>query len=163
MAERMLSPDEQVLAGATKMAVQAAGGLDVCARETGISTSQLSRCCNPQSRDSITLRDALTIQQIGYGTSGHPAVLRAMARLLGFVVVKLPHCLDDKAGVAECMMQLTRELGDVAGEISAALADDGEVDAREARAILQQMDEMDEVSATLRLLLTRIGHGKVRK
>lgn len=163
MVERVLTPDEQVLAGATKQAIRAAGGLEVCARETGISDSQLSRCCNPQMRDSITLRDALTIEQIAHGTSGHPAILRAMARLLGFVVVKLPSGIDDKAGVAASMMKLTAELGEVAGEISNALANDGEVDAKEAARSLLQLDDLDHASAALRLLLTRIRDGKGRR
>ena len=153
MRDRALTADEQVLARATKLAVQAAGGLEVCARETGLSTSQLSRCCSPNTPDSIAVRDAVTIESIGHGVAGHPHILRAMARLLGFVLVPLPQALGDSSGAAASVMRLTAELGDVANCICAALADDGEIDAPEAERGLLQLGELDAASAGLRLLL----------
>jgi hypothetical protein len=139
MRDRDLTSDEQVLARATKLAVQAADGLEVCSRETGKSDSQLSRCCSPYMPDSLTIRDAVIIESIGYGKAGHPHILRAMARLLGFVVVPLPTVAggDDSLLKTEALR-------------------DGKCDAHEAAGILIQLDEHDTVSARLRCELNAI-------
>jgi len=157
-----LSSEEQALARATKQAIQAAGGLEVCARETGISTSQLSRCCSPHERDSITVRDAATIEAIGHGHDGHPHILRAQARLLGFVLVALPEGPEDADGLMRSMMTLTSELGAVAQAISEALRDQKFTPGEALRA-LAQLDEHDQASAVLRLQLQSIaGNGSTR-
>lgn len=147
-----LSTDEQILAAATKKAIQAAGGLEKCEAETGISDSQLSRCCSPNQRDSITIRDAVTIESIGHGNSGHPHILRAYARLLGFVLIPQPEGPADADGLALSVMTLTSELGDVAQAINDALRD-RVVTAGEVAVALEQLDELDQASATLRLKL----------
>lgn len=149
------TPDEQVLALACKRDVQAAGGLDVCARETGLSDSQISRCCNPQMRDSLSLRDAVTIQSIGHGGADHPHILKAMARLLGYIVVPQPNPRDDADGLGQTVMTLTMELGDVAASVRDALSDDtvtpAEIDRTE-----RELDDLDAASASLRLLLRQM-------
>lgn len=154
-----LTTDEQVLARATKQAIQAAGGLEVCSRETGISTSQLSRCCSPYQRDSLTVRDAHTIEDMAHGKSGHPHILRARARLLGFLMIKLPEATDDPNGLLQSVMTLTAELGDVAQAINDALRDQV-VTPAEAAVAIEQLNQLDEASATLRLQLNSIaGNG----
>ncbi len=147
-----LTPDEQVLASATKKAIKASGGLDDCARETGLSTSQLSRCCSPNERDSITIRDALTIESIGHGAAGHPHILRAYARLMNCVVIPMPDGPDDADGLSQSVMTLTAELGDVAQAIAEAMRD-RIVTPAEVAVALEQLDELDQASATLRLKL----------
>lgn len=150
-----LTPDEQVLARATKLAIQSAGGLDDCSRETGLSTSQLSRCCSPNHRDSITVRDANTIEDMAHGRPGHPHILRARARLLGYVLTKRPETACDAPGLLQSVMSLTAELGDVAQAINDALRDQT-VTPDEAMAALRQLDKLDEASASLRLQLNSI-------
>lgn len=150
-----LSTDEQILAAATKKAIQTADGLERCAEETGISDSQLSRCCSPNHRDSITIRDAVTIESISHGKSGHPHILRAYARLLGFVLIPQPQGPADADGLALSVMTLTAELGDVAQSINEAVRD-GIVTPAEVAVALEQLDELDQASATLRLKLKAI-------
>jgi hypothetical protein len=155
MRDRDLTSDEQVLARATKLAVQAADGLEVCSRETGKSDSQLSRCCSPYMPDSLTIRDAVIIESIGYGKAGHPHILRAMARLLGFVVVPLPTVAGGDDSLLKTVAEMMAELGDVATGVAEALRD-GKCDAHEAAGILIQLDEHDTVSARLRCELNAI-------
>lgn len=156
MRERALTSDEQVLAQATKDAVKAAGGLDVCQRETGKSDTQISRCCSPHQPDSISVRDATIIQAIGHGAPGHPHILRAQARLLGFVCVPLPEVAGDDQALLKTVAEMMAELGDVATEVAAALRDDGICDAAEAKTVLAQLDDHDTVSARLRAQLNAI-------
>jgi hypothetical protein len=150
-----LTSDEQILARATKHAIQAAGGLEVCASETGLSTSQLSRCCSPHERDSLTIRDANTIEAIGNGAAGHPHILRALARLQGYVLIKTPEAHGDTDGLLQSVMELTVELGDVASSIHEAMRD-SDFKPSEAVRSIEQLDELDEASAKLRLKLKAI-------
>ena len=106
--------------------------------------------------DSLTIRDATIIEAIGHGRTGHPHIVRALARLLGGVFVPLPVGPEDPDGIRGSVVTLTCELGDVARAIGDALSDDGEVDAREATDALLQLDELDAASAALRIKLQRI-------
>lgn len=144
-----LSHDEIRLAKATKAAVQAAGGLAACEAETGKSDSQLSRCESPDHYDSLSIRDAVIVDALGHGRPGAPHILWAMAKLGGFVVIPLPQGPRDAAGLMQAAIDLTAELGDVVSVIRDALRD-GEVTAREAGGAIEQLDELDAVSAKLR-------------
>jgi hypothetical protein len=155
MTGAALPTGEQALALATKRAVQAAGGLEHCRSETGLSTSHLSRCESRDHRDSITIRDAATIDAIGHGTAGHPFILKALARQLDHICVPLPSGPEDPDGISATAMELTAELGDVVGSVRLALSD-GEVSKGEAEAALSELDQMDEKSAMLRRKLRAI-------
>ncbi len=152
MRDRALSAEEQVLALATKRAVEAAGGLERCAAETGKSTSQLSRCGSTELPDSMALRDAFTIDALGRGTRGAPFALNALARLHGMILIDGPGAVTDGDCLQASVMELTCELGEVASTIRAATAD-GEWSANEVRATLREFDELDAVSARARAKL----------
>ena len=158
MRERALSAEEQVLAQATKRDVQAAGGLEVCAAECGLSISQLSRCGSTGHADSLTLRDAATIGAITTGTRGAPFVLHALARLLGKIVIDGPGAVDTPDCVQASVMELVCELGDVSRSVSMAVAD-GRWTMREVDASLTELDQHDVVSARLRAKLMQIKRG----
>ncbi len=152
MVERDLTSDEIVLSRATKLAVQAAGGLDICARETSKSDSQLSRCCSREYPHSLTIRDAAIVD--GLRQSGEPHILHALARIAGGVFILLPEARVDATGLQLCVLELSAELGDVAATVRDAVASSSaggtEVEAIEREAILAQLDDLDRASARLR-------------
>ncbi|WP_230770627.1 phage regulatory CII family protein [Sphingomonas sp. Leaf4] len=168
MADLALPVGEQILALATKHAIQAAGGLSVCASETDLSDSHLSRCSLPNHRDSITIRDAATIESIGHGHAGHPFILHALARVIGgHVVVRLPSSYDDEAGLVASTLELTTELGDVSRAIGDAMSSSGAGGARitpaEARLVEERLDDLDRASARMRHRLRAIAEeGKAK-
>lgn len=149
MGERALTQDEKVLALGTKAGVDAAGGLILLERETAVGRSQLSRCSSINHVDSITIRDAAIVDALG---DGQLHILRALARVLGCVVVPLPQGPVDPTGLQQSAMTLTIELGDVVAEIRDALHD-GTLTAREVDSILAQLTELDTASAAIRVLL----------
>lgn len=149
-----LTPDEITLARATKRAIQAAGGLDLCQRETGTSDSQLSRCSHPNMRDSIAVRDAVVIDDLRQDRRAPPAILDAQARILGFVLVDMPDAPGDGEDLRSSIVDLTGSLGDLAMGIRDALAD-GIVEDHEARAVLALKHELDRASAALGVKLQR--------
>jgi len=161
MTQRGILTDEQVLAHATKRDVQAAGGLDVCARETGLSDTHLSRCCSPNLRDSITIRDVATIQAIGHGAPGHPNILNALARLAGGVFIMLPEAHVEPVALQMSVLALSAELGDVAEAVRDACcgssAGGQAVTAAERALIVEHLDDLDRASARLRHQLMTVG------
>ncbi len=156
-------PDEQALALATKREVQGAGGLDVCARETGLSDTHLSRCCSPNQRDSLTVRDVATIQALGHGKPGHPHILHALARLAGGVFVMLPEPFIEPIELQLSVLELSTELGDVAQAVrhacSTTSAGGVAITPGESAAIAAHLDDLDRASARLRHQLAQIGKG----
>ena len=56
------------------------------------------------------------------------------------------------------VMQLSKELGELSGEIAAALAD-GEVSPAEADAAMAQLDDLDRRAAQMRSVLRKIMEG----
>lgn len=166
MADGKLPVNEQRLAAATKRAVQAAGGLAECESETGLSDSQISRCCSPHQRDSITIRDAVRIDAIGHGEQGHPHILSAMASLLGAVVIPLPEAVTDNRCLQMSVLDLSSELGDVSRAIADALTSGSsggvEVTAIEAAAVLEHVSDLERGAARLRHQLEAIAKGNAQ-
>lgn len=164
MADAHLSPDEQVLAAATKRAIQSLGGLDIASRETGLSDTQLSRCSSPNHRDSLTLRAVATIEGLTHGTDGHPHILHALARVVGgVIVVPVPEAIGDGAGLVQSTLDIATELGGLSRSISDAMHESSaagtEVTAGEAALALEHLDALDRASARLRLRLRHIAEG----
>lgn len=152
MRDRALTLNEKVLALGTKNAVAAIGLIEL-EPHVGISRSQLSRCCSIDNVDSITIRDAAIVDSLG---DGGLHILRALAKVLGCVVVPLPEGPDDPTGLQQSAMTLTVELGDVVASIRDALHGDGECDGVEAQRALRELDQLDTASAAIRVMLHRI-------
>ena len=164
MSDRALSADEQALAAATKRAIQSAGGLDIACRETGLSDTQLSRCCSPNPRDSLTIRDVATIEGLNHGRDGHPHILHTLARIIGgHVVVQIPELLGDGAGLVQSTLDIATELGGLSRSISDAMLESSaageEVTAGEASVALEHLNKLDQASARLRMRLKHIAEG----
>lgn len=166
MASRIVTADEQALARATKQAIQAAGGLEVCARETGLSTSHLSRCSSPNHPDSITCRDAAIIDSLTHGHAGHPFIMRARARQLDCLVIEMPDPHDDHDHLLASITDLTISLGETARAIHDAMHPHGDggtdVTPAEARHVLDALEEHDRKSASLRKQLEMLAGKPVR-
>lgn len=119
----ILSSDALILKRATSSAIDAAGGQVKAAGQTVAGRSQLQRCASPNDADSITLRDALTIDAIGVQVQGHPFIARALAGLLGFGLYRLPAEDPRAADWLAQMGALSGEAGEIIAKMSVALAD----------------------------------------
>lgn len=161
MARGDISSGEKALALATKRAVEAAGGLDRCADETAVGRSQLSRCGSVNDRDSISIRDAVTIDLIGQRSDGHPFIVRALCRQLGGVFVQLPEPQDDSSGLTLTVVELAGELGDLSDSVRSALCERSEggasISAREREAIRLDIHQMQETLAAMDRQLANAG------
>jgi hypothetical protein len=163
VTDAKLPADEQRLAVATKRAIQAAGGLKVCAFETDLSDSQLSRASSATERDSLSIRNAVRVDQIGRGEQGHPHILSAMATIVGAVVIMLPEAIDGSSSLQMGVVEIASEFGDVSRAIAESLsgtsAGGAAMTPREAEATLQQIADVERATAKLRHTLERIAAG----
>lgn len=152
-----LTPATLRLKRATKLGVEAAGGLEVCASATGLSTSQISRCCSTHEPDSLTLRDAEVIDSLSQ--TSHPHILHELARIAGHVAVQMPGGPEDADGLILSVVTLSTELGDVARSVTLALSD-GVCSPREAQGSLDHLAELEAATARLRGSLMALAYPK---
>lgn len=131
----MLSREEQRQARRARELVEAAGGLEACAEETGLSTSQLSRYGSTSDRDSMPLRVIERLESVTHDTLGHPLVTTYLATRQGFTLVRRPQVPSDRAALMELLSRHAKARGECEQQILHALAD-GKVDAPEARALV---------------------------
>ncbi|HEX7856113.1 MAG TPA: phage regulatory CII family protein [Sphingobium sp.] len=155
-----ISPRLAIIKRSTREAIEAAGGLEVVAQVTNAGRSQLSRCQSQNEVDTLSLRDALALDELTLGRGG-PFIATAMARLLNQVLVELP---DGEAALDHVMtgvVRLSAELGHLATCVSESLAD-GKFEPKEAITALDEVHHINKVTAELRLLLIAIRDGEVR-
>lgn len=148
-----LDPDLIDLKIATDKLVSANGGPAKAGIAIGIDQRRVSERASRDTDVFMNIKDVAQLEDRTSSMAGHPHVTRALAARQGFLLVKVPQALDGGGAFSASVMTLTVELGDVANGICRALANDGEIDPREAVSILEQIDELDAASAALRLML----------
>lgn len=149
---------DRVLAIAMGESVESAGGAHVIAREIGRSITQVYRYTSTNDIDNPSLRNAVMMDKLA---GDNPAIVRAIARILGFSLVKLPDAAEDEDGLMQSVCELSAELGDVSRSIGSALRD-GKVTRKEALAAIAEVDQLQDTAATLRAKLVRIAEGAAR-
>lgn len=137
---------------ASELLVKSLGGIEAVASLVGKGSSTVGRWVNRNDGESwINLRDLREAE----ANAPEPLVTMALCRMAGGIFV--PHVCHgaDEGSLAGLVMLLSKELGDVAGSIAAALAD-GEVSPCEADRALRELDEMARAQAQLRAVLESI-------
>lgn len=155
-----VTPRLAIVKRATREAIEAAGGLDVVAQATSAGRSQLSRASSQNEGDTLSLRDALVLDELTLGRGG-PFIVKAMARLQNHALVDLPEGDVAVGDLATMVVSLSAELGDLSRCIAEALADN-KVTPKEAVRALDELHHINQVSARLRLLLIALRDGEGR-
>lgn len=128
-------------------------GAKTAAGVTGRGLSTVYRWADRNApNDFISLRDLRELE----ANAPEPLVTMALCRMAGGVFVPHIDLAADEGTLAGMVMQLSKELGDVAGKVSMALAD-GVVTPGEAEGCLRELDDMARLQAQLRAMLESIG------
>ncbi|MDF0540810.1 hypothetical protein PX699_00510 [Sphingobium sp. H39-3-25] len=147
---------------ATRDAVEAAGGVDIVIRETGLGKSQVYRCMSVNEPDSLSERHADIVDSLR--KAGEPLILKARARLQGGVFVQLPDALGDVNCIVAGVVELAGELGEVSDSVREAIHSASElgaaISASEAAAIDGRLEELIGTAMAMRLSLQPIREGK---
>ena len=153
-----LPVSEQRQAERARELIEAAGGFEASAEETGISTTQLGRYQSKAERDSMPARVIEALEAVTHGKPGHPIMTRHLARRQGFVLVPLPSALPSEGEWARHISRLSEKAGKLVSGIAADLADDLDVSPREATARLPSARALVQIAAELEAALsTRAG------
>lgn len=140
---------------ATELLIDSVGVKTVCAI-TGKAPATVYRWADRNLLDDFirlpTLRELEAI-------APEPLVTMALCRMAGGVFVPHIEMPADAGSLAGMVMQLSKELGDVAGAISSGLAD-GKFLPSEAEAALRELDDMVRQQAQLRAALQALRDGQ---
>lgn len=135
---------------ATELLVKSIG-LEAAASLIVPEKSQVQRYYDRNSGQWIKLNDLRELE----ANAPEPLVTMALCRLAGGVFVPNIDLAADEGTLAGMVMQLSKELGDVAGKVGMALAD-GVVTHGEAEGCLRELDDLARVTSQLRGALESI-------
>ncbi len=134
------------LKSAMRALLHACGGEVRAADQCRVSKSTLSEYGNPAHENrQVPVDVALALEK----ASGALPVTEHLASEHGCILLRLP---DSEAGPAwiEHLAAIGREAGDVFSRTGEFLADDGDIDEREAPHLLRELDELLAVTASMR-------------
>ncbi|CAN5338236.1 hypothetical protein BH10PSE12_BH10PSE12_03000 [soil metagenome] len=154
------SPEDLAIKLGTKDAIRAAGGQEFVAGEVSKSQSRLCDYGLQNTCDFIPANDIRKVEAMSAGAPGWPHITRVLARAQGFVLVPVPQGAEDPDGLTRCVMTLAAELGDVSRGVSEALSSSGDgaqdVTPAEAKRILVEVAQMEDMLAAMRVTLQRL-------
>ncbi|MCW1985356.1 UNVERIFIED_ORG: hypothetical protein M2348_001088 [Sphingomonas sp. R1F5B] len=144
---------------AVRAAVGACGGIDGAAATVSRGRSTVGEWNALAHPACPPLDCALAMDEIAVARGELPPIACALARELGGLFVPHIDCNADDGTGPGLVMQLAVQLGQVSGLTSAAIANDGVIDAAEAEAILAGLERHDRVSRQYRRVLEAIREG----
>ena len=151
---------ERALKQATGELVHVLGGIEGAAASIEKGKSVVGRWANRSDADHfINVADLVALELL----APRPVVTELLCKLAGGIFVPHVDLAADEGSLAWMVMQLSKELGDVSGQMAGALAD-GRVTPAEATASREQLRDLFEVARRLDAALARIetegaGHG----
>lgn len=139
------------LKGATRLLIHDTGGIEAAAHLLGLSTAHVGRWQNMATEDSISILCAALLEA---QDSVHPHVTQALAAIGGHILVARPR-IEGEGRWAAHLAATVKESGDVLSRFGEALANDGEVSAREAEGLLVEVDQALSALSGLRAELEK--------
>lgn len=145
-----MKPERLALKRAFAETIKGVGGLDDAAGFCRVGKTALGDAQNINCPDRWPTLDVIAdLEPLAREREGWPHVTRALCRELGGTFVMLPSAPADRGDFLRSAGALGREAGDVTQGICEALADDGQIDAREAHGVRTQIAEAQALLAAL--------------
>ncbi|MGX1096535.1 phage regulatory CII family protein [Amorphus sp. MBR-141] len=141
----------KALKDASRRLVEENGGLDASAERTRISPSQLQRCTSNFHDSFLTIDVVMDLER----SCGMAPVTERLSRLQGHVLQRCPQHGREDANWIDYLTTFIREGGDVEIGLAEAMAD-GEVDATEAAALIEEIHQAERALARMRSALTAV-------
>lgn len=140
------------LKAAVRALLHAAGGEARAAELCRVSKSTLSEYGNPRYADRhVPVDVALDLEQ----ATGEALITGHMAAEHNAILLKIPpEEAADEAWI-DLLTRIGKEAGDVFHRTGEYLADDGQIDAREAQVLLRELDELLAATAAMRAAVRR--------
>ncbi len=158
-----MTPEKLHLKRATHETVRGVGGVEAAAGFCRLGKSQLANTYAEGDRHAecfMPLDVLAALEPLARGRDGWPHVTRALAASMGFALVRLPEALPSNGELLKLAAAQARDGGRITHAICEALADDGRVDAREARGVRPQVRDAIEILVALDASLAAIEAGE---
>ena len=137
-------------------AIDRCGGCDGAGATAGRSRSSAGNWHELNTAAFPPLDCARALDEVVMADGREPPIVAALARELGGIFVpNIDVCAAD-GSASRMVLELARDLGALSGEVSAALGDDGLIDAREAARVEEPARQMQVKLAQLLALLKHI-------
>lgn len=130
--------------------VDAFGGQEAAARETGKSQSRISAYGHRNMADMPPLDVVDTLEARTVGEDGHPHVTRWRARRLGYELVKLPDASASPPALSAMVSDLVKSSGRLGGGLIDDLTGGKAFGAAEAWRRLADADDLVRIAVQLR-------------
>lgn len=104
-----------------------------------VSQQHISRMCDRNTATNvISLADMVRLE----GAADEPSLTRLLCKMAGGVFIRLPEGFGNSSGLPMQVVELVKEVGDVADALREGLADDDELDNAELAKIERELDEL---------------------
>lgn len=145
-----MTPERVALKRAFGETIKGVGGLEAAATLCRVGKSALGDAQNVNCPDRWPPLDVIAdLEPLARDREGWPHVTRWLCREMGGTFVALPEAAGDRGDFLRTAGELGSEAADVTRGICEALANDGRIDAREARGIRDQIAGAQAVLAAL--------------
>ena len=141
---RDFRPSDIALSEATGDAVHAAGKQAFVANMLERGQSTINAWGNPEVAEYIPLRLVPQLEHLAAGQDGWPHITRALARMQGFELFRLPSADADAGDWLTKIGAVSTESAEITAKICAALADDQRV-CRDDIARLGLIDDAEQL------------------
>lgn len=141
-----------------RAAIAACGGVDGAGATAGRCRSVAGDWGNLAHQAFPPIDCALALDEVALAQGKVPPIVTALAAELGGLFVALPQAGGGDGALPGQVMQLAKEFGDLSGAVSTGLAD-GTFTPGDAELALEQLSDVERVSAALRLALEALRAG----
>lgn len=123
---------------------------------------RISELVSANCPDSLTLFQAIELEEEARGAEDWPQITRAMARHHDFELLPLASALPGLVDWHRGMAEVSKEAGEVVQKICNALANDGQVTPREIRdnSIIEEIEEAIAKLVNLRAIARAVSEGE---
>jgi hypothetical protein len=141
--DAQLPPEQLRLKVASGKLVKAVHGTELAGEIAGMRQQRVSECTLPNCPSFFALDQVAALEAAAVGAPGWPMVTRALARHHGFELLPLPLAAPGSTDWHQSIGEISREVGEVVGEVCSALSDDNAVTAKEVRErrIIENIEE----------------------
>lgn len=157
-----LKPTDIAISEATGDAVHAAGKQVYVSHMLGRSRSTLMAWCNEEAAEFIPVRLVPDLEKMATGQPGWPHITRALARMQGFELFRLPDVDDNQASWLAQVGALSTEAAEITTKICASHADDQRVCARDIQnhALIADAEQLVAIAVQLLAQLRAVAGDK---
>lgn len=157
-----LKPTDIAISEATGDAVHAAGKQVYVSHMLARGRSTIMAWANEEMAEFIPIRLVPELEKMGTGQDGWPHITRALAKMQGFELFRLPDVEPKDSNWLSHIGAIATEAGEITSKICASLADDQKVCARDIARhnLIEDAEHLVALAVAILAQLRRVAEGE---